>query len=86
MEIARVIRDHVIPNPEMHGLYHLSADPISKFDLLKLVADTYGKCITIQPDAKLIIDRSLDSSRFREATGFAPRPWPELIRRMHAFG
>lgn len=85
VEIARVIRDHVIPHPELHGLYHLSADPINKFDLLTLVAQTYGKVVDISADDLLVIDRSLDSARFRQSTGFVPKPWPELIRTMHKF-
>lgn len=85
VELARVIRDHVLPHPELHGLYHVSAEPINKFDLLTLVAKAYGKTIDITPDDKLVIDRSLDSSRFREATGYQPEPWPELVRRMREF-
>lgn len=85
VEIARLIRDHVIPHPELHGLYHVSADPINKFDLLTLVAQAYGKVIEIRPDDQLVIDRSLDSTRFRQATGFRPKPWPELVQAMHEF-
>ena len=86
VEIARVIRDHVIPNPALHGLYHLSATPISKLDLLNLVAEIYAKSITIDPVDGPVIDRSLDSTRFRLATGFVPAPWPELVRAMREFG
>jgi dTDP-4-dehydrorhamnose reductase len=83
IEIARVIKEFVIPNHRLKGLYHLSVDPINKFDLLSLVAEIYGKNINIVPDDKLVIDRSLNSDRFRAATGFYPRPWPDLIRDMH---
>jgi dTDP-4-dehydrorhamnose reductase len=86
VEVARVIRDYVISHPEINGIYHLSADPISKFDLLKLVASVYGKNITIRPENQLVIDRSLDSTRFRQRTGFVPDPWPVLVRRMYEFG
>lgn len=85
VEIARLIRDHVIPYPKLHGLYHVSAEPIKKFDLLKLVAEVYGKKIDIQPDDSTVIDRSLDSSRFRAATGFLPKAWPDLVRSMYEF-
>lgn len=85
MELARVMRDFVIPNAELQGLYHVSADPINKFELLKLVAQSYGKSTTIMPDEQLAIDRSLDSSRFRQITGYQPPAWPELVRRMHEF-
>lgn len=86
VELARVIRDHVIPRPEMRGLYHVSATPIAKYDLLRLVAAEYGKEIRIEPDAELAIDRSLDSSRFRAETGYVPPEWPELVRNMRSFG
>lgn len=86
VELARVMRDCVIPRPELRGLYHVSAEPINKFDLLKLVAQVYGRLIAITPDDGLRIDRSLDSSRFRALTGYAPPSWPELVRSMHQFG
>lgn len=85
VELARVIRDHVIPHPELHGVHHVSADPINKFDLLTLISNVYDKKIDMAADDKFIIDRSLDSSRFREATGYQPQPWPVLVRRMYEF-
>ena len=85
VELARVIRDYVIPRTGLNGLYHVSAEPINKFDLLTLIAKNYGKTIEITPDDNLEIDRSLNSSRFREATGYQPQPWPELVRQMRLF-
>jgi dTDP-4-dehydrorhamnose reductase len=86
VELARVVRDHVLPQPQLRGLYHVSAAPISKYELLRLVAEVYGKQVEITPDDKLVIDRSLNSTRFRQAAGYEPAPWPELVRSMHAFG
>ena len=86
VEIARLIRDYVLPNPHLHGLYHVSADPINKYDLLRLIADAYEKKIEIESDESLAIDRSLDSLRFRSITGFEPKPWVELVRSMRDFG
>jgi dTDP-4-dehydrorhamnose reductase len=85
VELARVIRDHVLPRPDLHGLFHVSAAPIDKFSLLNLVAERYGHRVAIEPDERVVIDRSLDSSRFRAATGYAPPDWPELVARMHSF-
>jgi len=84
--LAQIMRDHVIPNPAMRGVWHVSAGPITKFDLLQLVAAEYGKDIQIVPYDQLVIDRSLDSSRFREATGWTPPSWPHLIAQMRQFG
>lgn len=86
VEIATLIRDYVIPRPALRGVYNVSAEPISKFELLSLVARTYGKDIEIVPDDDFVIDRSLDSSRFRHKTGYVPAPWGQLIQRMHDFG
>lgn len=86
VEIARIVQDYIIPHPELHGLYHLSAEPINKMDLLTLVAQEYKKSVIIEADDRLVIDRSLDSTRFRMATGFTPKPWPELVREMREFG
>ena len=83
VELARVMKDFVVPQPALCGLYHVAAEPISKFDLLTLVAAEYGKEIAIKPDAALEIDRSLDGSRFREATNYIAPTWHELIRSMH---
>ena len=82
---AQLIRDIVIPHQELSGLYHISAKPISKFDLLKLIAEVYGKSIHIEPEEELVIDRSLNSMRFQLATGYIAPEWPELIQLMHAY-
>lgn len=84
VELARVMKDHVLPRPALHGLYHVAAEPIDKFSLLSEVARQYGKQIDICPDAALVVDRSLDGSRFKQASGYVAPAWPELIRRMHA--
>lgn len=83
IELARIMRDVVLPNPDLQGLYHVSSAPVSKFELLKLVATQYGKTIDVMPDDKLVIDRSLDSSRFQQATGYRPPSWESMIRIMH---
>lgn len=84
IELARIIFDYVLPNPELRGIYHVSSEPISKYDLLCLVAKHYDKKIEIEPDDNFIIDRSLDSSVFRQTTGYQPYSWDELIEMMHS--
>jgi dTDP-4-dehydrorhamnose reductase len=86
VELATVIRDRVLPAPSLRGLYHVAAAPVAKYNLLRMVAAQYGRSIEIVPDDRVAIDRSLDGSRFREATGYEAPPWPELVRRMQEFG
>jgi dTDP-4-dehydrorhamnose reductase len=83
-EFARVVRDLVIPRVGLKGLYHVGAGAIAKHELLQLIAAAYGKEIDIVRDVEFVIDRSLNSQRFCQATGYTPPAWPELIQSMHA--
>lgn len=85
VELAHVIRDIILPRPELFGLYHVASQPISKFDLLKLIAEKYKKNINIVPDAEFSMDRSLNADKFRIATGFVAPTWPELVEKMSDF-
>lgn len=82
-ELARVMRDFVLPDPQLAGLYHVSSSPISKHDLLNLVANEYSKVVEIEPYSDFKIDRSLNSSKFLSATGYQAPSWPELITLLH---
>lgn len=84
-ELARVIRDFVLPNVQLHGLYHVSSQPISKYDLLEMVNLEYSTGLKIERDDHLKIDRSLNANRFREATGYVSPTWPDLIAQMRKF-
>ena len=83
--LAQIVRDVIIPHPALRGVYHVAARPISKFDLLRLVADVYGKSIRIAPVDSPVIDRSLNAGRLQAATGYVAPQWPELIATMHSY-
>ncbi len=83
VEFARVVRDLVIPNPALAGLYHVGASPIDKDSLLRLIAKEYGKPTAIVPDEAFAIDRSLNADVFAAATGYRAPDWPTLVSRMH---
>jgi dTDP-4-dehydrorhamnose reductase len=83
-EFARIVADFVIPREDMAGVYHVSSEPISKYELLRQIADRYGQRVAIERCDVPVLDRSLDSSSFRALTGYRPPSWPEMIRAMHA--
>lgn len=76
--IARVISEH----PGLYGVYHVAAEPISKYDLLSLVKQVYGLKTVIEPDETVVCDRSLNGMRFRQATGLIAPAWSDMIREM----
>lgn len=82
-ELAKVVRDYVIPNQNISGLYHVAAEPISKYDLLNLIKIKYDKNIQIDPDEEIKINRSLDQSKFKNVTGYVAAPWPDLVSQMY---
>jgi dTDP-4-dehydrorhamnose reductase len=78
--IAWLIRAH----PGLEGLWHVSADPISKFDLLQMVNRVYRLGVEITRDETFVCDRRLDSSRFRRCTGWQPPGWEQMVDAMHS--
>lgn len=83
VEFARVVRDVVIPDLSLEGLYHVGAEAINKEALLRLIARIYRRPIDIESDDEVVIDRSLDSTHFFAATGYRAPGWPELIEAMY---
>lgn len=81
--IAKLLVEYILPNPEVAGLLHLSVDPIDKYTLLKLIAKQYQKQITIAESQELVIDRSLNSDKFRQLTQFNPPVWSDLVEYMY---
>lgn len=84
VEFARLLRDVVLPRPDLTGLYHVAATPITKYELLRLVADQYGWPGDLVPDDTLVCDRSMRADALAEATGYRPPAWPDMISELHA--
>jgi len=81
--LAKVLHDYVVPKPELEGLFHLSVAPISKYKLLKKINETYKTGREISKNESFVIDRSLDSTKFRLATGWIAPDWDSLVDEMH---
>jgi dTDP-4-dehydrorhamnose reductase len=69
----------VIASPELSGLWHIAGDAIAKYDLLLLLRDRLHHDVNVEPDDSVVIDRTLDGSRFLEATGLRPPPWTVMV-------
>ncbi len=80
---AVVLKEIILNYPELEGLYHLAADPISKYDLLNLVKDRYRLDISIEPDYEEESDRSLNATKFRTATKILIPGWFDMIEEMY---
>ena len=85
IEIASIIRSLVLPRNDLSGIWHLAADPVSKFELLGLIVKRYGLEIEVMPEPLPVINRSLDASRFRDLTGYVTPSWKDLVDKMYQF-
>jgi dTDP-4-dehydrorhamnose reductase len=75
-ELARVI-SRIIAKPgfPLSSVYHVTGGTISKFDLLGCLRAAFGLKVEIIPEAMPMIDRTLNATRFRVATGYSPLTW-----------
>ncbi len=83
LELTKVLLDFIIPQKVSVGLFHVAANPISKYALLRMIAEVYKRKINIVASQELIIDRSLDGSKFASLTGYQVPSWHELIEEMN---
>jgi dTDP-4-dehydrorhamnose reductase len=81
--IAEIIAQMITKHSDLEGVWHVAAEPISKYELLSLVKERYSLNIQIEPDETFLCDRSLNADRFKQATGFVPPPWPDMINQMY---
>ncbi len=81
-ELARVVGSVVLPNAGLRGLHHVSGPAITKADLLRLLVRAYGVPLTVKGLTEPVLDRSLDGSAFRDATGYTPPTWHEMAEEM----
>jgi dTDP-4-dehydrorhamnose reductase len=83
-ELSRVIRQVVLSQPDLRGVWHVAGEQISKYDLLSLVNDALGLGTTITADESFVCDRTLDATRFMNATGYRPPPWTDMVTELAA--
>ena len=83
MALSKIILDVVIPHPALTGVWHVAAEPISKYELLSIINDAYDLGVAIEADGAVVCDRSLDGERFRRATGLVSPSWKAMIEEMY---
>ena len=85
LELARLIKNILLTEPYLAGLYHVSSSPIDKYSLLTLVAKIYNKKIAITEDESLVIDRSLSSEKLKKAIRYSSPSWEKMLIDLYRF-
>jgi dTDP-4-dehydrorhamnose reductase len=82
LELSKLILQTIIPQNIPGGLYQVAAKPISKFDLLALIAEFYKKDVQIDAFKDFYCNRSLNAEKFNNLTGYQVPEWNQLIMEM----
>ena len=77
--LASVISSLITDHPELSGLYHVSSDAISKYELLRALRDVLAVDVAIDPAEAPVINRALSSDRLRETTGLEAPSWKAML-------
>lgn len=76
---AKILNEFVLPNHSLHGVIHISSQPINKYDLLKMTNEIFDLGIRINKEDSFVMKRGLDSSLFRKKTGAPLFKWADII-------
>lgn len=75
-QICLIIKNY----PELNGIFQLSSEPISKYDLLVLAKKYFGIDVEIEKFSEYQSDKSLVCNKYKKATGFIAPTWDEMMR------
>lgn len=81
-ELCRIIEKLLIYYPECAGIYNISSEPISKYDLLVMIKNKLKLDIEVIPFEEFKCDRSLDSTKFRQEFNYKPPSWEKMIEEL----
>ena len=82
LEMSRVVVDIIRNHSHLYGLYNVSGQKISKYDLLEKIRNHFDVDIDVVADDSVVCDRSLDSSEFRKITGYEPPEWDAALKEL----
>ncbi|MCK9900864.1 SDR family oxidoreductase [Frankia sp. Cpl3] len=79
-EFARFVHLALVGHPDLSGIWHLAAEPITAFDLLTLLAERLGRRdVEIVPSDDEVRNRALSARRLWSTTGYRPPAWSVMV-------
>lgn len=81
LELALIVKDIILYHNNLKGLYNISAEPVSKYNLLCLIKNTLNLDIKIIPfSTEVSVDRTLNANKFNYETGYVSPIWSLLLK------
>lgn len=84
MELTRVIDEIVVGQPDLHGVWHVASDPISKYDLLAGLFRRIGREGDVRAEDGVVSDRTMSGEAFEKASGYRVMPWDDMLDELAA--
>jgi len=82
---SKILNQIIQSHPNLDGLFNISSDPISKFELIKLLNKKFQLNININPDNTFVCNRSLNSTAFRKKTNISIPSWEKMIDELYHY-
>lgn len=79
--ISEVIEKLIFDFSALTGLWHVSSEPISKYDLICMLNNSLNLKLDIESSEEFFCDRSLDSTAFASKTSLAIPNWITMVER-----
>ena len=85
-EIAQIIYKYIVVNKIVSsGLFNIGGKKISKYKLLNLTKNVFSKNTVLLKTNKFKINRSLNTTKFRNLTKYKFKSWKKMISEMKKF-
>jgi dTDP-4-dehydrorhamnose reductase len=82
IEMGRIVNAIITNHKNLSGVWQVASNPISKYDLLRLINERFELVAQIEPDDGFVCDRSLDGTDFSKATGYAAPSWERMVEEL----
>ena len=86
LELSKIIIKQIILNNNfLIGIFHISSKKISKYDLLQKIKKLYNVKIAIKESNYFKIDRTLNSHKFKNIIQYKNPNWDQMLKEMKIF-
>lgn len=79
IELIRIIENLLVNQKDATGIFNISSEPISKYDLLCMIRNKLHLDVEVIPEETFCCDRSLDSTVFQKRFNYSPPSWEKMI-------
>ncbi len=80
LELSKIIENIFLKNSDMYGLWHVSGNPINKYDLLNEINKKFKiDDIKINIDHNIVYDRTLNGKKFFNHAKYKIPSWSEML-------